>query len=84
MIMALPTLGPGDSDSGSGTLLVHRVQNDVAGIGRWNNLGPVTAVKDDGDYGPATVAGVKAVQKFFGLAQDGTVGQATWTKLIGA
>lgn len=82
-IMALPTLKEGARD-GIGTLLVHRVQNDVAGIGRWNSLGAITAIKDDGVFGPATTAGVKAVQAFFGLAQDGIVGQATWTKLIGA
>jgi GH25 family lysozyme M1 (1,4-beta-N-acetylmuramidase) len=84
-IMALPTLKEGARDDGSGYLLVHRIQNGVAGIGRWNKLGAVaTDVKDDGVFGPGTTKGVKAVQKFFGLAEDGIVGKDTWTKLIGA
>lgn len=82
-IMALPTLKEGAQD-GTGTLFVHRIQNDVAGIGRWNKLGSVTALKDDGTFGPATTAGVKAIQSFFGITADGVVGRDTWTKLIGA
>lgn len=81
-IMALPTLQEGARDGG-GMLLVHRIQNDVAGIGRWNQLGTVTALKDDGVWGPATTAGVKAIQRFFHLADDGVVGPDTWKKLIG-
>lgn len=83
-IMALPTLKEGAKDGATGTKLVHRVQNGCAGIGRWNNLGPATAIKDDGHFGPTTTAAVKAVQKLFGLPQDGVVGPSTWKKLIGA
>jgi peptidoglycan hydrolase-like protein with peptidoglycan-binding domain len=83
MIMALPTLGPSDTDQAlGGALLVHRVQLLVSGIGTWNGLGPVTALTADGIYGPATIAAVKAIQKFFGLSQDGITGQATWHHLI--
>jgi hypothetical protein len=83
-IMALPTLGPSDTDQPGSTLLVHRIQVLVKGIGNWNNLGNVTDVAEDGVYGPATIAGVKKIQAFFGLPQDGITGQDTWTKLIGA
>ena len=84
-IMALPTLGPSDSDSGGGTLPVHRIQALVKGIGQWNQLGPATtSLAVDGNYGTATVAGVKAIQKFFKLSQDGITGPDTWRKLIGA
>lgn len=82
-LMSLPTLGAGDQDHPGSTLYVHRVQNDCAGIGRWNHLGAVTQVKDDGHFGPSTTAAVKAIQHFFGLTPDGVVGQATWKKLIG-
>jgi GH25 family lysozyme M1 (1,4-beta-N-acetylmuramidase) len=82
-VATLPTLKLGDSDKGGSPLLVHRVQIDVAGIGRWNSLGKVTAVTDDGEFGASTEAGVKAVQKFFGLTQDGVVGEDTWKKLLG-
>lgn len=84
-IMALPTLKQGDRDQAKGSaLMVHRVQIGVAGIGRWNNLGAVTAIPDNGNFDAATTAAVKAVQKFFGLTADGVVGPATWRKLIGA
>ena len=64
-IMALPTLAQGDQDHPGATRYVHRIQIDVAGIGRWNNLGPVTAIKDDGHFGPTTTAGQG--REFFGL-----------------
>ena len=79
---ALPTLKQGDSDAPSAPWAVHRVQLLVAGIGRWNNLGAVTQVTVDGSFGPATAAGVKKVQQFFGLTQDGVVGPASWGALV--
>jgi hypothetical protein len=83
MIMALPTLGPSDTDAAlGGALLVHRIQLLVNGIGDWNSLGAVTQLTPDGIYGPATVAGVKAIQAFFGLSQDGITGPATWHHLV--
>jgi peptidoglycan hydrolase-like protein with peptidoglycan-binding domain len=82
MIMALPTLAQGDTDQPGAARLVHRVQLLVTGIGDWNNLGPATQLTADGSYGPKTAAGVKAVQGYFGLSQDGTCGQATWHHLV--
>ncbi|WP_206541742.1 peptidoglycan-binding domain-containing protein [Leucobacter japonicus] len=35
----------------------------------------------DGQFGPATRAGIVAIQKKFGLAQDGVVGAKTWRTL---
>lgn len=84
MIMALPTIGPSDTDVAGQVFYVHRVQALVKVIGQINSLGSVTSLATDGNYGPATVAGVKAIQKFFGLSQDGITGQYTWRKLIGA
>lgn len=36
----------------------------------------------DGDFGTGTEKSVKAYQQHYGLAVDGIVGQATWTKLL--
>ncbi|WUI02118.1 peptidoglycan-binding protein [Spirillospora sp. NBC_00431] len=39
-------------------------------------------VKVDGDFGPATEAAVKAVQKWGGVTADGEVGPRTWPVLL--
>jgi len=41
------------------------------------DIGPI-----DGSFGPKTEAGVKNVQRFFGMTVDGIVGPKTWTVLI--
>ena len=80
----LPTLALGAKDNGpSATWYVHRLQNEVAGYGRWNGLGAVTVIPDDGSYGPGTQAAVEAVQRHAGLSVDGVAGKDTWTVLIG-
>lgn len=80
----LPTLRQGATDNGpSATWYVRRLQNEVAGYGRWNGLGAVTAIPDDGSYGPGTKAAVEAVQRHAGLSVDGVAGRDTWTVLIG-
>jgi peptidoglycan hydrolase-like protein with peptidoglycan-binding domain len=83
-IMSLPTVGPSDTDNPGEMQYVHRVQALVRVIGQVNNLAAAAGVATDGIYGPATVSGVRQVQGFFGLSQDGICGQGTWTKLIGA
>lgn len=56
---ALSTLQQGNKDTAGHPLDVHRVQVLVAGIGRWNQLGTVTAIPDTGTFDTATTAAVK-------------------------
>ncbi|MEU6935049.1 peptidoglycan-binding domain-containing protein [Streptomyces sp. 2RAF24] len=39
------------------------------------------ALKEDGKFGPATTAGVKAIQRCYGITVDGKVGPDTWKYL---
>lgn len=82
MIMALPTLGANDLDLAGQVQYVHRIQALVRVIGQINSLPAAAVVATDGVYGPQTQAGVKAIQGFFGLSQDGITGQATWHHLV--
>lgn len=82
MVANLPTLQMGSKDVPGQTWYVRRLQNDVAGVGRWNSLGAVTAIADDGVFGAGTKAAVEAVQRHFNLTADGVVGQETWEALI--
>jgi peptidoglycan hydrolase-like protein with peptidoglycan-binding domain len=82
MIMALPTIGPSDIDTAGEIQYVHRAQALVKVIGQINALPAAASIATDGVYGPATIAGVKAVQGFFGLSQDGITGQNTWHALV--
>jgi peptidoglycan hydrolase-like protein with peptidoglycan-binding domain len=82
MMNALSTLQKGNKDTAGHPLDVHRVQVLVAGIGRWNQLGTVTAIPDTGTFDTATTAAVKRVQQFFGLTVDGIVGPASWSALV--
>ena len=82
MIMALPTLGPSDSDTVGSVQYVHRIQALVKVIGQVNGLAAAAGIATDGMYGPATIAGVRQVQGFFGLSVDGITGQSTWHHLI--
>lgn len=83
LVNNLPTLQLGSKDAAGQPWYVRRLQNDVAGYGRWNSLGKVTAIADDGVFGPGTQAAVKAVQSHAKLTADGVVGRDTWTLLIG-
>jgi GH25 family lysozyme M1 (1,4-beta-N-acetylmuramidase) len=83
LVANLPTLQQGSKDAPGKEFYVRRLQNDVAGYGRWNSLGAVTAIHDDGIFGATTKAAVEKVQSHAGLAVDGVVGRDTWTVLIG-
>jgi lysozyme len=84
LVNALPVLQLGAKDSGAPAgWFVHRLQNMVAGYGRWNGLGTVTAIAEDGVFGLKTKAAVAAVQQHAGNSVDGIAGRDTWTVLIG-
>jgi GH25 family lysozyme M1 (1,4-beta-N-acetylmuramidase) len=83
LVANLPTLQMGSKDEAGQAFTVRRAPVLTAGVGRWNSLGSVTAITDDGAFGAGTKAAVEAVQRHFGLAQDGVVGPATWRALIG-
>ena len=55
---------------------VKKLQILLNGLG--HNCGSV-----DGSFGPKTLSAVKAFQKASGLTIDGSVGPATWAKLLG-
>jgi lysozyme len=80
----LPTLQLGSKDGAPNTTwYVRRLQNEVAGYGRWNGLGKVTEIADSGIYDAGTRAAVEAVQRHAGIGVDGVTGKDTWTVLIG-
>jgi Putative peptidoglycan binding domain len=78
----LPTLAQGAQDHAGGVFWVHRIQALTHLLGDICNLGDAKAVVYDGDFGPATHAGVAQIQGYFGLHIDGIVGPKTWTALI--
>ena len=65
-----PTLSEGDSGAAVETLQT-----------RLNVWGPNPALAVDGDFGPATLAAVKAFQTQQNLTVDGVVGPQTWAAL---
>jgi len=82
MMNVLPTLQQGAQDQTGQVFFVHRVQALANVIGSVNNLPAATNLTEDGAFGPATAAGVKAVQQLFGISQDGIVGPQTWSVLV--
>jgi len=82
--VTVPVLQLGDMDQAGRVAFVHRMQALVAVIGNVNNLPLAKSVVVDGDFGPATFAGLAVIQKFFGIPQSGQCDGATWTKLIEA
>jgi peptidoglycan hydrolase-like protein with peptidoglycan-binding domain len=77
-----PVLSAGSRDVPGQPPVVHLVQLLVTGRGAWNHLGAVTQLTQDGDYGPKTAAGVKAVQQHYGLAADGVTDPKTLAVLV--
>jgi peptidoglycan hydrolase-like protein with peptidoglycan-binding domain len=82
MMNVLPTLQQGARDQPGQVFFVRRVQALANVIGKVDNLPAAANLAEDGIFGPATAAAVKAVQQAFGIAQDGVVGPRTWSVLV--
>jgi lysozyme len=83
-IMALPTLKLGDRDHAGKNQVVGKMQALVSFVGTWNKLPAAAGLKEDGHFGPTTLAAVEAVQAFYGITGGGgECGQRTWEHLIG-
>jgi peptidoglycan hydrolase-like protein with peptidoglycan-binding domain len=82
MMNVLPALGQGAQDQPGPVFFVRRVQALASVIGAVNGLPAAAGLAEDGDFGPATAAAVKAVQQLAGIAQDGIVGPQTWSVLV--
>jgi hypothetical protein len=83
-IMALPTLKLGDRDHAGRNQVVGKMQALLSFVGTFNKIPAAAGLKEDGDFGPTTLAAVGAVQKFYGITGGGgECGQRTWEHLIG-
>jgi lysozyme len=82
LVNTLPTLKQGDADKAGTVQFVHRMQALVKVIGDINKLPAASAVGATGTFDKTTQTGVLAIQKMFGLTQDGTVGPKTWAALV--
>ncbi len=82
MIANLPALIQGSADKAGSVQMVHRLQALVKVIGDINKIPAASAVAATGTFDRTTWLGVLALQRFFGLAQDGQVGPATWGALV--
>lgn len=82
MIANLPVLTQGSADKAGAVAYVHRLQALVKVIGDINKIPAASAVAATGSFDRTTSLGVLAIQKFFGLTEDGTAGQRTWAALI--
>jgi murein L,D-transpeptidase YcbB/YkuD len=82
MIANLPTLIQGSTDKAGAAQMVHRMQALVKVIGDINKIPAASAVAATGIYDRTTWLGVLALQKMFGLTEDGAVGQKTWAALV--
>ena len=51
-------------------------------VGSLNGLVGARGLTVDGVFAESTTVGVMAVQKFFGLKEDGICGPATWSALV--
>lgn len=78
MISNMPTVSEGNCPA----YLAWRVQGLVVAVGHVRGLTHAQSVTMDGAFGPATKAGVIAVQSSYGLSRDGVVGPQTWSVLV--
>ena len=79
---ALPVLQSGAEDKPGQVEFVHRMQALVKVIGAINAIPGASGLVTDGVFGPATSAGLGAVQRFFRITQDSVCGPVTWSALI--
>lgn len=77
-----PVLKEGDSDKPGSFWFVRRMQALVALAGSLNNLPAAAGITDDGSFGHADDAAVRAVQGHYGIAVDGVCGAQTWGVLL--
>ena len=82
LVNTLPTLQQGSADKAGTVQMVHRMQALVKVIGDINKIPAASAVAASGSFDATTRNGVLAVQKMFGLTQDGIVAQHTWSALV--
>jgi murein L,D-transpeptidase YcbB/YkuD len=82
MIANLPTLVQGSADKAGAVQYVRRMQALVKVIGDVNKLPAASAVAVTGSFDRATWMGLLAIQKLFGLTQDGVCGPKTWLALV--
>lgn len=78
----LPVLAQGSTDKAGSPFFVHRAQALTAVIGADNNIASAASVKADGDYGPLTAAGIRALQWHWKIPQTGITDGTTWSYLI--
>ena len=82
MMNVLPTLQQGDHDLPHAVAYVRRAQVLTALVGKLNGLYGAETLAADGVFSESTTVAVAAVQKFFGLKEDGVCGPATWSALV--
>ena len=82
MMNSLPALQAGDTDEPGRVRYVRRVQSLVNLVGDLNDLPAARAVHVNGVFDDVTTEGVKALQGFFKLPEDGVIGPKTWSALV--
>jgi peptidoglycan hydrolase-like protein with peptidoglycan-binding domain len=82
LVNNLPTLKQGDADKAGTVQFVHRLQALTKVIGDINKIPAASAVGATGTFDKTTQTGVLAIQKMFGLTQDGQCGPKTWAALV--
>jgi GH25 family lysozyme M1 (1,4-beta-N-acetylmuramidase) len=83
LVQQLPTLEQGNADQVGQNQIVGKMQALLAFVGTKNNLPAAASLTADGQFGPATLAALEAVQAFFNITgANGQCGQRTWEYLL--